>query len=320
MDTTPYIAVAYYHFFPLEDPHAEVARYKEFFLFRDVKCRIYLSKEGVNAQMSISQKELNPFLEWLKNDPRYKDVEVKMQPCKEHAFYKMTVKVRNQLVAFDQPVDLSKRGHYLTPKEWKEKLEKQEENRVIVDVRNQYESDIGHFDGAVLPPCDTFREFADYAEELKKKVDPEKGTVMMYCTGGIRCEYYSSFLKEKGFQNVYQLHGGVIQYGLDEGEKHWKGKLFVFDDRLGVPLSETEGNAISLCQHCKKPSDIYYNCANMDCNELFTSCPSCAEKFVGCCSEQCTHAPRLRSFDNSSQPKPFRKWSFEEKAKMKQNG
>lgn len=303
MDESPYIALAYYHFTPLEDPQREVLRYKEFLLFRDIKCRIYISKEGINAQMSLHRSELTPFLEWLG-----KGIEVKMQPCPEHAFYKMVVKVRNQLVAFDRPVDLSKRGTYLSPKEWKEKLETQDENRVVVDVRNQYESDIGHFEGAVLPPCETFREFAGYAEELKKKVDPEKGTVMMYCTGGIRCEYYSSFLKEQGFQNIYQLHGGVIQYGLDEGTKHWKGKLFVFDDRLGVPLNEKKEEAISSCRHCGKSCDVYYNCANMDCNDLFVSCHSCGEKHIGCCCEACKSAARLRPYDKSIQPKPFRKW------------
>ena len=119
-------------------------------------------------------------------------------------------------------------------------LEKKDENTLLLDVRNDYESAIGHFEGAERPPIKTFREFPDYAEALAKQKNPQKTKVMMYCTGGIRCEVYSALLKEKGFEEVYQLHGGVINYGHKMGNKHWKGKLFVFDDRLSVPISEDE--------------------------------------------------------------------------------
>ena len=132
---------------------------------------------------------------------------------------------------------------------------------------------------------------------------------MMYCTGGIRCESYSALLKKEGFEQVYQLDGGVINYGLEEGNKHWKGRLFVFDDRLSVPISEEgQETLISHCHQCDTPTDVYYNCANMDCNALFLSCPTCAEKLAGCCSAECVEAPRVRPFEKKERPKPFRKW------------
>lgn len=136
----------------------------------------------------------------------------------------------------------------------------------------------------------------------------------MYCTGGIRCEFYSPVMKERGFDNVFQLQGGVIAYGLKEGKKHWRGKLFVFDDRLVVPIAEGNDETISSCKFCKKPSDVFYNCANMDCNDLFLSCKECAKEHKGCCSDTCMSAPRVREMDQSDgRPTPFRKLPFEKK-------
>jgi UPF0176 protein len=137
----------------------------------------------------------------------------------------------------------------------------------------------------------------------------------MYCTGGIRCEYYSAVMKKEGFEQVYQLSGGVIQYGLEEGQSHWRGKLFVFDDRLVIPISEEDAPSIAVCKHCQKTIDIYYNCANMDCNDLFISCQDCLKQKKGCCSEKCLEG-RVRSMREDA--KPFRKCSHEEKMRMKQ--
>lgn len=136
----------------------------------------------------------------------------------------------------------------------------------------------------------------------------------MYCTGGIRCELYSAILKEKGFENVYQLNGGVIGYGLEQGNKHWLGKLFVFDDRLAVPISqEGESPVIGKCHHCGKDNENYYNCANMDCNHLFLCCPECLKEFTGCCCSQCQQATRVRPYHEQNAHKPFRRWYHYEK-------
>ncbi len=303
-----YQVLAYYFFTPLEDPALEVFRHKEFFSGRNVQGRIYISKEGINGQMSASVEAAQEYMEWLKSDPRFKGVEFKIHTWHEHCFPRLTVKVRPQLVALDQEVDMNKTGVHLSPEEWKKMLDQKDENILLIDVRNDYEWDIGHFEGAELPTLEKFRQFPEYAKKLKETRDPSKTKVMMYCTGGIRCELYSALMKEEGFNEVYQLQGGVIKYGLQTGSKHWRGKLFVFDDRLSVPISDKEpAEVISKCIHCGEVTDLYYNCANMDCNELFLSCPACAEKTQGCCCKACEEAPRVRPFVKQERPKPFRR-------------
>jgi UPF0176 protein len=130
---------------------------------------------------------------------------------------------------------------------------------------------------------------------------------MMYCTGGIRCEVYSALLKDIGFEHVYQLQGGIIKYGLNQGSDRWQGKLFVFDDRLTVPISNEEAPVIGKCHHCDTASESYYNCANMDCNVLYLSCKKCLEEYKGCCCSECKEAPRLRAFQQLNPHKPFRR-------------
>jgi UPF0176 protein len=308
-----YKVLAYYLIGKIEDPQAEVARQHEFFRSRDFKGRIYISEEGINGQASGLAAHADEYMAWMRADPRFEKMPFKLHPAHEHAFAKMTVKYRKQLVAIDCPVDFSQRGEAISPDEWKKKLEERDDQTLVLDVRNDYEWEVGHFDGAELPPLEAFREFPAYAEQLKKEKDPKTTAVLMYCTGGIRCEYYSALMKQAGFEKVYQLDGGVIGYGLEKGSEHWKGNLFVFDDRLVVPLGEKKEAPISYCKYCETPIDVYYNCANMDCNELFLSCPDCLKGHKGCCCTDCSSAPRVRPFREEGSSKPFRKWNAEEK-------
>ena len=308
------IVVAYYVIEKIEDPRAVIKKHRDFLNSVDSKGRIYIGPQGVNAQMSIAKKDFKRYLDFLKEDPLYHSADLKLHEDTQHRFAKLVVKYREQIVALDQEIDFSKRGEYITPQQWEKKLDERDENTIIIDVRNNYESEVGHFEGALKPDKKTFREFVEYADNLAKMKDKEKKTVLMYCTGGIRCEFYSPLMKERGFENVYQLKGGVIGYGLKKGSRHWRGKLFVFDDRLVVPIAEDNDEIISKCKFCDEPSDIFYNCANMDCNDLFLSCKSCAEKMKGCCREKCMNAPRVREMDRSnSRPTPFRKLSYEQK-------
>lgn len=300
----PYLVLAYYHFVPIADPHAEVTRHKEFFSGRDAASRIYISERGINGQMSAARDDARAYMDWMHSRPEFKDVWFKLHEHHENVFPRITVKYRPKLVAIDEEFDLEDGGQHIDPEQWKQMLEK-EQGKVLLDVRNDYEWKVGHFEGAELPPCETFREFGQYADDLKMSVDPKKTPVMMYCTGGIRCELYSAILKKRGFERVYQLNGGIINYGLKKGNKKWKGKLFVFDDRLTVPLDEENPTVIGKCHHCQSPNDTYYNCANMDCNELFTCCLECLHQFLGCCQDSCKAAPRLRPYQTSH--KPFRR-------------
>lgn len=301
-----YLVLAYYLFTDLEAPQALVAAHKEFFQGRDVTSRIYISEKGINGQMSALESDALAYMEWLITQPGLEKVTFKVHRSAENVFPRATVKYRRQLVAIDRDVDMSRTGSYLSPAEWRKVLESGEDF-LLLDVRNDYETIVGHFEGAVLPPCKTFREFDGYADKLREEV-PADTRILMCCTGGIRCEIFSAVLKEKGFEDVSQLHGGIIQYGLEEGNSHWKGKLFVFDDRLTINIAEQEeSRSVGSCHHCKKLSDSYYNCANMDCNELFLCCKECAEKHLGCCQESCKGSSRLRPFQAERVHKPFRR-------------
>jgi UPF0176 protein len=302
-----FFVLAYYYFTNIPDPHAEVKAHKEFFQERNITSRIYISEQGINGQMSGEKEDAEAYMRWMHANPLFENVRFKIHLHHENVFPRQTVKYRKQLVALDEEIDMSKIGEHVSPQKWKEMLESEEEY-VLLDVRNDYEWKVGRFQGAECPPCETFREFKDYAKELQKRVDPQKTPVMMYCTGGIRCELYSSLLKEGGFDKVYQLEGGIINYGLKEGSDHWLGKLFVFDDRLTVPISDQPTSTIGTCHHCHISNESYYNCANMDCNHLFLCCPECLQQYAGCCSAECQTAPRLRPYQQQNAHKPFRKW------------
>lgn len=302
------VILAYYFFTTIEDPQQEVAKHRAFLEGKDIRCRVYISHEGINGQMSASEKDGEAYIAWLKSDERFSEIAFKTHFHPVHVFPRTTVKYRKQLVALDQAVDFSQRGSYITPREFRKALEEKKEDLLILDVRNRYEWEIGHFEGAELLPFENFRDFPLYAQKLQKERDVEATRVLMYCTGGIRCELFSPLLRKAGFRNVYQLQGGVIQYGLDEGSAHWRGKLFVFDDRLSVSIdTKKEAEVISRCTFCQKFSDLYYNCANVECNELFLSCLYCAEERTGCCSTECQQAPRVRAFKKEARPVPFRR-------------
>jgi UPF0176 protein len=305
-----YYVLAFYIFTPIENPQEEVRKHHEFFSERDIRSRIYISKEGINAQMSAEKSDAIAYMDWMRQDPRFAHIEFKIHFAKEQVFPKKTVKVREQLVALDRSADPKDGGVHLSAQEWKKMLDEKNDDTILIDVRNDYEWVIGHFEGALKPELDTFRKFPAYVDKLKEQYDPKKTKVMMYCTGGIRCELYSALMKNEGFDTVYQLDGGVIKYGQKEGTDHWRGKLFVFDDRLSVPIADDgKEEIISACKYCSAPSDVYYNCANMDCNELFLCCPECAKEHKGCCGAPCEGAARLRPLqDDMQRPKPFRKW------------
>lgn len=301
-----YFVLAFYQFSPISDPLGEVVRHQAFFQGLDVTSRIYISEGGINGQMSALASDAERYMQWMHSRPEFQAVHFKIHTWHEQVFPRATVKYRSKLVAIDETIDMAKTAAHLSPQEWQQRLESGED-KIVLDVRNDYEWEVGHFDGAELPPCETFREFDQYAEELKHKKDPKTTPVMMYCTGGIRCELYSALLKERGFEKVFQLQGGIINYGLEVGSKHWKGKLFVFDDRLAVPISEEKTAVVGKCRLCDSPSEAYYNCANMDCNRLFLCCPSCLEKHIGCCQEACKKASRVRPYQQQNPHKPFRR-------------
>lgn len=255
--------------------------------------RVYLAGEGINAQVSIPKPCLKDFRNFVDDVEYFKNVPFKYAVENYNlSFYKLTIKVKEQIVAdglSKEEYDLYKIGKKLDAFEWNKKME---EGATVIDMRNHYESEIGHFKGAILPQSETFKEeLPEVVSILKGK---ENSEILLYCTGGIRCEKASAYLKHKGFNNVCQLSGGIIGYAQtvkETGiENKFQGKNFVFDDRLGERITE---DVISKCHQCGVPCDTHTNCANLQCNLLFLQCESCGENHFKCCSPECIEVTKL---------------------------
>lgn len=280
--------ISFYRYVKLEDPVA--LRNELFATWEALGClgRIYVAQEGINAQMNVPEPSWNKFVELLYAHPAFKNVPFKHAvEDPEESFWKLTIKVKDKIVAdgIDDPsFDASDVGTHLNAEQFNQKLEAP--NTVCVDMRNFYESEVGRFEGAITPDCATFREELPLVvEALKNQKDKE---VLMYCTGGIRCEKASSYLRHHGFKNVYQLHGGIIQYAHEIEKKglesKFKGKNFVFDGRTAERITD---DVLSCCHQCGKSCDTHVNCANEACNLLFIQCPNCSAQFHGCCGREC---------------------------------
>lgn len=245
--------------------------------------RIYLAREGINAQLCVPEKNLEAFKASLESRDEFKNMRLNFAVEQGTSFYKLGIKVRKQIVADGLPedsYDLSNVGTHLSPEEFNVAME--DKNAVVVDMRNFYESRIGRFEGAICPDVDTFREeLPQVAEMLEDKKDKK---ILLYCTGGIRCEKASAYLKSQGFGDVSQLYGGVITYAHTVNESKFIGRNFVFDERIAERITD---HVLSTCDQCENPCDDYTNCKNMICNLLFLQCAECAEKFAGACSDEC---------------------------------
>lgn len=252
--------------------------------------RVYIAHEGINAQMSIPEHHVNRFLSELEAIPELNNIPLKWAIEDDgKSFLKLIIKVRQKIVADgldDHQYDVTKVGKHLSAIEFHEQI--QDEDTIVVDMRNHYESEIGHFEKAYCPDADTFRDAIKIV--VDKFQDQKDKKYLLYCTGGIRCEKASAYLKHHGFENVNQLHGGIIEYAQQikkEGiEPKFIGKNFVFDNRLGESVN---GEVIAHCHQCGAPCDNHTNCANDDCHLLFIQCDGCKEKYNGCCSEDCQY-------------------------------
>jgi len=255
----------------------------------DVLGRIYVSFEGINAQLSIPADNFHQFKKHLDSIDFLK--EVRLNIAIEHdnkSFLKLKVKVRDKIVADglnDETFDVTNIGIHLNAKQFNKMLANPD--TVCVDMRNHYESEIGHFQGAITPDVDTFRDSLD-SIEADLKDNKEDKNLLMYCTGGIRCEKASAYYKHKGFKNVFQLEGGIIEYtrqvNEDGVENKFIGKNFVFDHRRAEKITE---DVVANCHQCGKPADTHTNCANEGCHLLFIQCDACSEKMENTCSPEC---------------------------------
>ncbi|NMR33875.1 rhodanese-related sulfurtransferase [Chryseobacterium aquaticum] len=262
----------------------------------DALGRIYVAHEGINAQMSVPADQFEAFRNTLEVYDFMKGIRLNVAVEQDdHSFLKLTIKVRHKIVADglnDETFDVTNKGIHLKAKEFNELLE--DPNTIVVDFRNHYESEVGHFEGAITPDVETFRESLPIINEQLQDYKEDKN-LLMYCTGGIRCEKASAYFKHQGFKNVFQLEGGIIEYARqvkEEGvESKFLGKNFVFDHRLGERITD---DVVSQCHQCGKPCDNHTNCANDGCHLLFIQCDDCKAVMEKCCSTECleiTHLP-----------------------------
>jgi len=286
--------ISFYRYVSIENPHQ--LRDELFKKWTELNCfgRIYLANEGINAQMSVPESEWENFVNYVFAIPYFKNVQFKYAvDGNGKSFYKLIIKVRNKIVSDginDSTFNPGNTGKYLNAFEFNNAIE--DKNTIVIDMRNHYESEVGKFDRAFCPDADTFREELPLVIEHLKGQEDKK--VVMYCTGGIRCEKASAYFKHHGFKDVNHLQGGIIQYAKEIKEQNLKSKFkginFVFDERIGERITE---EVLSNCHQCGKPCDTHVNCKNDDCHLLFIQCGVCAEKMKGCCTPECASVIEL---------------------------
>lgn len=287
-DPTPRTTISFYNYVPINDPAS--FRNNLYLLFRDIGVlgRIYVAHEGINAQLSVPTENLNVFKGQLNSLPGFEHVRLNIAVDDDgKSFFALDIKVRKKIVADgiqDPSFDMRNKGKYVDAGSFNEMV--RDPRTIIIDMRNHYEYEVGHFRNAIEIPSDTFREQLPMAVDMMQ--EHKDKNIIMYCTGGIRCEKASAWMLHNGFRNVYHLEGGIINYARQVNEanleNHFIGKNFVFDVRLGERITQ---DVIAQCHICGKSCDTHVNCKNDACHLLFIQCDECAEKYEGCCSKGC---------------------------------
>lgn len=287
-DNIPRTTLSFYKYFKIQNPSEFRDQFYEKAYLLGVLGRVYIASEGINAQVSVPTENFEAFKTYLFAVPELNQIRLNTAVADDsHSFYMLKVKLRKKIVADgldDDSFDPANTGEYLNAEDFNQLTD--DPNTILVDMRNHYESEVGHFEGAILPDVDTFREELQLAEDLLK--DNKDKNLVMYCTGGIRCEKASAYMKHLGFKNVYHLEGGIIKYARDAKQNGLKNKFkgvnFVFDERLAERISD---DVIAQCHQCGSPYDMHTNCANLGCHILFIQCPKCKENYSNCCSKDC---------------------------------
>lgn len=293
-----YVTISFYQYAKIEDPQAFRDQLFKQWMALDIVGRTYVATEGINAQIGVPVVHLEQFRDELYAIDFLNGIRLNIafdETEAEFPFLKLKIKVRPKILADglnDTSFDVRNKGKHLSAEEFNALTDQQD--TILIDFRNHYESEVGHFDGAITPDVDTFRESLPFIEETYLKGNEDKN-IVMYCTGGIRCEKASAWFKHRGFENVHQLEGGIINYANQCKDQNLKnkfiGKNFVFDERRGERISD---DIIAVCHQCGEPADTHTNCANDACHILFIQCDSCKEKMENCCSAECqeiTHLP-----------------------------
>ena len=280
--------LSFYVYTPLSEPEEFRNLFYKSLHDLEVYGRIYVANEGINAQLSVPTQKLEELKDYLHSFSFLQNIRLNIAVEDDgKSFFTLAIKVREKIVAdglTDPDFDVTNHGIHLNASSFNQLTD--EPDTIVVDMRNHYESEIGYFEKAILPPMETFREGLPMVADMLK--DEKEKQIVMYCTGGIRCEKASAYLKYKGFKNVYQLDGGIIEYARQVEQlgltNKFIGKNFVFDERLGERISN---DVVATCHQCGSPCDHHTNCANDACHLLFIQCDQCASDYSGCCSVAC---------------------------------
>ena len=290
-----YQVLLYYLYTTIENPEQFKDEHLAYCKEIGILGRILIANEGINGTVSGTIEQTNKYMKDLKNDSRFKDIKFKIDEASEHAFDKISVKVKKELVNLSleddiNPLELT--GTYLKPKDFYQAM--LDENTVVIDARNDYEYDLGHFRGAVRPNIRNFRDLPNWIKENEEILEGKK--ILTYCTGGVRCEKFSGWLKKEGHKDVSQLDGGIATYGKDPETNGvlWDGQMYVFDNRIAVPINKIEHTIVGRDYFDNTPCERYINCANPFCNKQILSSVENEHKYLGACSDECRIHPRNR--------------------------
>lgn len=288
-----YKVLLFYKYVNLEEPERIVNEHLHWCIDNEIKGRVFFAKEGVNGTVSGTFENIKKYKAHLTSYPEFKDIWFKEDNSGEHVFKKIHVRLKNEIVHGNfEDVSIEHGGKRLSPEELFSFYE-YGKDFIIVDARNWYESKIGKFKNAIVPPMNNFREWKKVVDEDLK--DYKQKTIVTYCTGGIRCEKASAYLVEKGFNDVYQLDGGIFNFIKKYPDTYWEGGMFVFDERRVVsPNTNPELQDIASCYYCGKPTSYYINCHNVECDKIIVSCHNCKTANEYCCSDECRSSSRKR--------------------------
>jgi len=294
-----YQTLLYYCYSPIADAEQFAADHLAFCKAIGLFGRIIVADEGLNGTVSGTREACRVYMDAVLADERFAKTDFKIDEVDEPSFVKMHCRYKPEIVhsGLRDPnaIDPNRQtGVHLAPKAFMEM--KDREDVVVLDVRSNYEHHVGRFKNAVTLDIENFREFPEKVKELEQYKGKK---ILTYCTGGIKCEKASALLLKEGFEDVYQLHGGIIKYGKEAGGKDFEGRCYVFDNRVTVAVNSVNPSVVSTCRHCGTPTAKMINCANPACNDHFTQCDACGRAMDGCCSEACKTHPRKRKYDGT---------------------
>jgi UPF0176 protein len=293
-----YAILLYYCYAPIADAENFREEHHKLCLDLNLRGRIIIADEGINGTVSGLKEDCEAYMQAVHSDSRFASTDFKVEYYHDHAFTKLNVRYKPEIVHSDlahiKPYERT--GTYMEPEEFKKVLKSDVEDVVILDCRSNYETNVGKFKNALTLDIENFRDFPDKVKELEHLKDKK---VITYCTGGIKCEKASAYLLEQGFENVYQLHGGIIKYGIEEGGEDFEGKCYVFDNRVIADINKVNPKVVSTCYVCGTNTDRMVNCANPVCNTHVPICEKCGWDMDGACSVECKEHPLKRPYNGT---------------------